>query len=402
MRKTAGRISGGVVFAVLGAVGAGAAHAQAEDGAWEVDARLTVAGASGGGNEVDAPQADGFAADAGLVVSRLDYLENGLALEWRGELRVRRDAPGRPSFAGGFGTCSGGASCGVVAPATGLFVGGGLVEDGPEAFVEGASLSVSGAWGEGVLGLDAGAAARLDARAPQVMDGVSAFTPMLDPTGLGVVRARNDVTGSSAKITYMSPRWLGVRLGTSYTPEANLAGADFDPEVQNAGLMGAELENIVEGALSFARRFRSSGVRVRAAVTGTSAQSGNAAAGFGDYAAWGAGLELEREGWTGGVRWLTSDNARGGSGDYEALEVGLARDAGPWRFGAEWGSASDDFLGIEGQSWLIGAQRSISEQLKVGVGYQGQTNEYPVLSTPSGRMELERDGLFVEMSVRYR
>lgn len=406
MGKAVFAASGGVAFVAWGMVGAliggGAAFAQVEEGRWEVDARLTVAGATGGSNPGAAPEADGFAADAGVIVSRQDYLENGVGLAWRGELRLRRDAPGRPSFAGGFGTCAGGPGCAAVAPSNGLFVGGGLAEDGPEAFIEGASLTVSGPWGEGVVGLDAGVAARLDARAPQVLDGISAFSPMLDPVGLGVVRARNDVTGPSAKASYMTPRWLGLRAGLSFTPEANLAGADFDPAVANGGLVGADLENVFEAALSFSRRFRSSGVRVRAALTGTSAESGNPGAFFGDYSAIGGGVELEREGWSGGVRWLTADNAQSGSGDYEAVEVGLAREAGPWRFGVEWGSARDEFLDLEGQSWLVGVQRSIGEQLRLGVGYQGHSNEYPVLSTPSGRAELDRDGVVVEMSVRYR
>ncbi len=397
----AGKPARRVLALVLGATGVSAgASAQETDGSWRVDTRLTIAGTTLDAESSGAPQVDGFAGDAGLVVSRTDYLDNGLALEWRGEVRVRRDAPGRPSFAGGFGTCAAGVGCGAVAPATGLFVGGEIVEDGPEAFLEGASLSVSGPWGEGVVGLDAGVAARLDARAPQVLDRVSAFSPTLDPGGLGLIRARNDVTGPSAKVSMMSPRWLGLRAGVSFTPEANLAGADFDPDVGSGGLAGAELENVVEGALSFSRRFRSSGVRVRAALTGTSASSGSALAGFGDYGAVGAGLELERDGLSGGVRWLRSDNARDGGGDYEALEVGLARDAGPWRFGVEWGSASDDFLDVEGQSWLVGVRRAFGENLGVGVAYLGVTDKYPALSTISGRTEVDEGGLVVELSVR--
>lgn len=397
---TVGRLAS-VILGLTGAgVGAGAGVAQEVEEGWVVDTRLTIAGSTGGDNGPFEPDADGLAADAAIVVSRQDYLENGVALQWRGEVRVKRDAPGRSSFAGGFGSCALGPACGAVAPSTGLFVGGQLLDDGPQVFLEGASLSASGPWGEGVVGLDAGVAARLDARAPQVFDTVSAYSPMLDPAGATVVRARNDATGPSAKVSYMTPRWLGVRAGLSYTPEANLAGADFDPVVANGGLVGADLENVVEGALSFSRRFRSSGVRVRAALTGTSAESGSVIGGFSDYEAVGAGVELERDGWMGGVRWLTSNNARAGGGDYEAVEVGLAREIGPWRFGLEWGSATDDFLSLEGESWLIGVRREVGEHLALGVGYQGHSAEYPVLSAPSSRQELQRDGLIVEMSVR--
>lgn len=396
------RVVGGLAVALAGVAGAGAgaASAQAAEEGWSVDTRLTIAAMTGGDNPASAPDGDGLAADAGLVVSRRDYLDNGVALDWRGEVRLRRDAPGRPSFAGGFGGCVGGPACGAVSPSTGLFVGGQLYENAVEAVVEGASLAAVGPWGEGVIGLDSGVAARLDARAPQVFEAVSAFSPMLDPAGLGVVRARNDVTGPSAKVSYMTPRWLGVRAGLSYTPEANLAGADFDPKVANGGLVGADLENVVEGALSFSRRFRSNGVRIRAALTGTSAESGSAIGGFDDYEAVGAGIEFERDGWMGGVRWLSSNNARGGAGDYDAVEIGLAREAGPWRFGVEWGSASDDFLSVEGESWLVGVRRTIGDNFALGVGYQGFSDEYPVLSTASGRQETDRDGVVLELSVR--
>src|SRR5262249_43945535 len=151
---------------------------------------------------------------------------------------------------------------------------------------EGASVSVSGAWGEGILGLDPGAAARLDARAPTVLQRVSASSPGLDPTGLVITRARNDVTGPSAKITYLSPRWIGFKLGASYTPQADQRGADFDPDFSEAGLARAELENVWEGAASFDHRFRENGLRVRAALTYATATSGSPLTSFGDYEAW--------------------------------------------------------------------------------------------------------------------
>ncbi len=392
----------GLLVLALGAVGipAGSAIAQEAEGEWRLDTRLTLAMSTLDETPGEAPAADGFAADAGLVVSRRDFLENGLALDWRGEFRLRRDTLGRPSFAGGFGSCAGGPGCGAVAPGNGLFVGGGLVETGAELFVEGASLSVSGPWGEGVAGLDAGVAARLDARAPQVLDGVSAFSPMLDPSGGVIVRARNDVTGPSAKVSYMTPRWLGFRGGVSFTPEANLAGADFDPDPAGSGLAGAELENVFEGALSFSRRFRSNGVLVRAALTGVSASSGSKTGGYEDYSAFGAGLELERDGWSAGLRWLDSNNARDGDQSYQAVEVGLARDAGPWRFGVEWGSASDEFLDLEGQSWLVGMKREIGDKLSLGVAYQAVSDKYPSITAPYGYGRLNDGGVVVEMSVR--
>lgn len=372
----------------------------------ELTARASVATAildeSGAGDIAHlAPLADVF-----LGAVRTDTLDSGLQLVWRGEVRLQADAPGRRAFAGDGLDCTRrqtgcpsifGAPTVLppVSPATGM--GRSAAEDEVFAAVDAVSLTVSGAWGEGVVGLDTGAAARLDARAPRVLDAVSVLSPALDPTARSVIRARNDVTGPSFKGSYLSPRWLGLRAGVSYTPEANLEGADFDPR-PDTRLAQARLEEVWEGGLSFDRRFRSADLRVRAALTGVIATSGSAAGGFGDYEAWGGGLELERSGWTGGVRYLSSNNAQPtGRGDYEAVEAGLVREAGEWRFGLEAGWARDDLQGVEGRSWMISGRRALGEHFALGLGWA----ESDVDSSGfTGFYNSRARGLVLEASVR--
>jgi hypothetical protein len=337
--------------------------------------------------------------DAGLVATRTDTLDSGLQLVWRGELRLQRDAPGRPSFAGDPldrpGPAPGGPGMRAFSPATGL--GGRADGDDLYLAIEGASLAASGAWGEGVVGLDAGVAARLDARAPLVFESMSVLSPALDPTGRSIVRARNDVTGPSAKASYLTPRWLGLRAGGSYTPEANLRGSDHDPRPEAAGFAGADLQQVREAALSFDRRFRSNGVRIRAAATAVFAEPGQEGPGFVDYEAWGGGLEIEREGWTGGVRYLSSNNARAGGEGYEAIEGSLVRETGDWRFGIEAGWARDDLQGIEGTSFLVGARRAFGEHVMLGVGWADSDLESPAIT---GVSRSAARGLVLEATVR--
>lgn len=405
---TCGRTPG-LALAALVLVIASPAAAQE----WEVDARLTLLASAIDEEAGLAPAADGLLASGSLVVTRSDTFENGLTLEWRAEGRFERDAASRPSFAGVLGDCpaanvlcprvtNGLGAVSPVSPVTGLASGGAAVETDGFATLEGASVSLYGPWGEGVLGLDSGAAARLDARAPTVLQRTSAFTPGLDPTGIVTTRARNDVTGSSFKATYMSPRWLGLRLGASYTPEADHRTADFDPDFGGAGLGKAELEDVWEAAVSFARQFADQGFRLQTAVTYTSASSGSAFTGFGDYEAWGAGLELERGAWTGGVRWLSSNNAwDSGTGDYEAWEAGLVHEAGDWRVGIEGGWAEDQLAGTEGASWLVGASRRINENLDLGFAWASAEADLPVLIGPSrSRTNAANDGLVVELTFR--
>lgn len=398
-------MSRAAAIVLLALVPAGTAAAQE----WTLDARGTLAGGALDEDSALAPADAGPLFDGSVVVTQTTDFSNGLRMEWRGEVRLQKDADSRPAFAGVLGNCPGGtAGCatvgGTLSPvsaATGIAASGGPVNEEGFAAIEGASMALSGSWGEGIVGLDAGAAARLDARAPAVLQSVSAFSSGLDPSGLVTARARNDVTGSSFKATYMSPRWLGFRLGASWTPEANHRSADFDPRLDGPGLAGAELQNVFEGALSFARQFREADLRVRAAVTGVVAERGSAYAQFGDYEAWGAGLELEKAGWTGGVRWLTSNNAwAAGNGDYEAVEAGLKREAGPWTFGLEAGWAQDDLLKTEGLSGLVAVRRSFGEHVDVGLGYLHAEADLPQAAGGFGLIEARNSGLIAELSVR--
>lgn len=385
------------------------AFAQEGDGEWAFTTEAVIVASAVESGHPLAPEGTSVMASGLLGVSRSDTFDNGLTLSWDAALRVDRDAPSRPAFAAAFGACpAGNPACpsvgglSPVAASTGLSVGGVPLDEEGFIAIETAAVTLAGPWGDGVIGYDAGAAVRLDARAPTVLQRVSAFSPGLDPTGLSVVRARNDVTGSSAKASYLSPRWLGLRLGVSYTPDANQRTADFDPDFDGTGLAPPRLEDVMEGAVSFARQFAEQDLRVRAAVTYTSAASAAGQAELGDYEAWGAGLELEHDGWTGGARWLSSNNAwQSGDGDYEAWEVGLVREVDDWRFGVEAGWAEDRLLQLEGATWLVGVSRNLTENLRLGVAWTSAEADIPVpVGLSTGHINASNDGLLVEFGVR--
>jgi hypothetical protein len=399
----------GVFFSAGVAACGAAAPAFAQEGEWEtgVDVVL-VASAVDTGNAL-APARDGLMPSVLLTLSHEDTFDNGFTLGWRLAGRYERDATARPAFAGALGgcvaanpACSGIGGLLPVSPQTGLAAGGARFDEEGFTSLETAAVSLLTPWGEGVLGADAGVATRLDARPPTVMRRVSVLSTGLDPTGLSVTRSRNDVTGSSAKVSYMSPRWLGIRAGASYTPEANLRSADFDPDAGGPGRATADLENVWEGAVSFARQFAEQDLRVRAAVTYSAADSGAGLAAFRDYEAWGAGLELEHGAWTGGVRWLGSNNAwAAGSGDYEAWEAGLVHQQGEWRIGVEAGWASDDLTATEGMSWLAGVGWDVNEHVNLGVAWAHSDADLPVAAGPPlSHTKARNDGLLVELSVR--
>ena len=96
----------------LAALGAGTvlgaalpALAQTADGEWQVDFEATGVGAAIEDESALAPSAPSALGSATLAVTRSDTFENGLTLGWRGEVRLERDAPSRPAFAGVLGAC---------------------------------------------------------------------------------------------------------------------------------------------------------------------------------------------------------------------------------------------------------------------------------------------------------
>jgi len=97
--------------------------------------------------------------------------------------------------------------------------------------------------------------------------------PTLDPYGGVIARTDHDLTGPSLKVSYATPRILGLRAGASFTPDANAGGLDRDPVRDGA----PDIENAAEFALNLSRRLPRSGVRLRAGAAYSQADAAQAA-----------------------------------------------------------------------------------------------------------------------------
>ncbi|MEM8921746.1 MAG: porin, partial [Pseudomonadota bacterium] len=301
-------------------------------------------------DEDGAANAAGALFSVGVSAEVSHLFENGVELGAALGVRLDDDNDARPGFAGRLGDCApgladcaslGGPAAGLApqSPTTGLSSFGAPLDAGPYGAIEAGYIYVKSGWGEGSVGRDIGAAVRLDARAPSVFAAASALSPSLDPTGANIVRARNDVSGVAPKATYLTPRIIGFRFGVSYTPSAEGRGVDWNTRSAGAGVAAAEIEDVFEAAASFSRRFRESGTRLRVGATASFGRDGSRFAEYGDYRAYGLGLELERDAWRLGGRWLTSNNAwDAGSGDYQAFEIGVVREFEDWSLGVEYGA----------------------------------------------------------------
>ncbi len=292
-------------------------------------------------------------------------LDNGVRLRARTTLRLQKDHPDRVGYSGGFGTLPGapvGAFSGLSAAPT-------RSSDDPRVRLETAYLQVDGGYGEVRVGKDLGVAARFHEGSKAILTHARLDSALLDPTGLATVRTRHDLTGPSLKLSYASPRILGLRAGISYTPDATADGLDRRPHAGTGGT-GPDISDAIELALNGTRRFRDSGLRIDAALAWSTASVGDRGAviPYRQVETFSAGTRLEQDDWTLGAAWLASDNGLA-NGDYSAWSAGIARRAYEIDWSLDYGEASDDAALIESSGWRLGAARSFGKEARIAIAY---------------------------------
>ncbi|MEO1222250.1 MAG: porin [Pseudomonadota bacterium] len=320
----------------------------------------------------DAPiEAEPFLSEVSLTGTSEKVLENGVRLRARGALRLQSDHPNRPGAIGGFGNLN-------VAPVgafSGISSAAPLEDSDIRARLETAYVQVDGGYGEVRVGKDQGVGARFYEGARSVLSHARLDSTLLDPTGLSTVRTRHDLTGPSAKISYASPRILGLRGGLSYTPRADADGLDRRPHAGTEGL-SPETENALELALNGTRRLRDSGWRFDVGLAWSTAEvsSSGAPAPYSTVETWSAGTRIEKDDWTLGLSWLESNNGLPQS-DYEAWSAGLHREAYGTEFSVEYGQSEDRGANIDSESLRIGAARDWGKSTRIALGFVQDSNK---------------------------
>ena len=292
-------------------------------------------------------------------------LENGVRLRARGALRLQADPPSRPGGIGGFGA----AELAPVGAFSGLSTATPIEENETRARLESAYFQIDGGYGEVRIGKDQGVGARFYEGAKSVFSHTRLDSSLLDPTGLSTVRTRHDLTGPSAKVSYASPRLIGLRGGISYTPDAKADGLDRRPAAGTGGL-APDIENAVELALNGTRRLRESGWRFDVGLAWSSADVSNRTSltNYQQVDTWSAGTRIEKDDWTFGASWLGSDNGLSQS-DYQAWSAGLHRTAFGSEFSFEYGQSTDDGVQLDTKSFRAGAAREFGRGTKLAIGY---------------------------------
>ncbi len=302
-------------------------------------------------------------------------LDNGVRLRARGALRLQSDHPTRTGGLGGFGSLPNapvGAFSGLSAAA--------MKDDETDlrGRWESAYLQVDGGYGEVRAGKDQGVAARFYEGPRSVLTHARLDSGLLDPSGLSTIRTRHDLTGPSAKLSYATPRLLGLRAGASFTPSADVDGLDRRPSAGTGGI-APDLENAVELALNGTRRLRESGWRFDVGLGWSTADV--ATNGPGDFynsvETFSAGTRIERDDWTFGLSWLGSDNGLPQS-DYSAWSVGLFREAYDIDFSVEYGESEDKGVTLDSQGWRLGAARDFGRSTRLALAYLHDETRTPL------------------------
>lgn len=329
--------------------------------------------------------AEPFLGELSLLGQSEKVFENGVRVRARGALRLQSDYPNRPGGIGGFGS--------VAAAPVGAFSGlsSAMPIDSGDTRIrlETAYLQIDGGYGEVRIGKDRGVATRFHEGTKSVLSHARLDSGLLDPTGLSGVRTRHDLTGPSAKISYASPRLIGIRAGASFTPKANDDGLDRRPAAGTGGL-SPETENAIELALNATRRLRESGVRFDIGFGWSSADvsSKGLTAPYSTVESWSAGTRIEIDEWTFGSSWLSSDNGLPGS-DYSAWSTGLHTSAYDTDFSIEYGQSTDDGATLDSSGWRLGAARRFGDSAKLAIAYVQDEIDSPVESWRSQGVVVE-------------
>lgn len=388
-----------LAFALAVPMGALAPAASAQDvwddpGGVESEASAEIA-------LVAAPDAD--EAVLGLAKARMaiNYvLMNGAEIGAVGGLELQRDHPARAGFSGVFPPAAGaGASSGGAF--SGLARGDTPADRDLRISLETAYIYIDGGYGEARLGADEGIATRFFEGGPALFAHAGLVNPALDPSGQIIARTDHDLTGPAAKISYATPRILGLRGGVSYTPTADRRGVDRDTESDFPGSPRPQIEDAFEVALNLSRRLPQSGVRLRAAAAYSQAEARFAPDPtlYGTIETWSAGASAEFSRLRLGGSYLQSNNGiAAGPGDYSAWAVSAAIPFGKLQAVAEVSGAEDEFAGLTSDSWQLGLVWTPNEDWRLASGWRdvdtGYLNSGGQIPSTGG----SRNGIVIEIT----
>lgn len=213
----------------------------------------------------------------------------------------------------------------------------------------------------------------------------------------------------STKVTYYTPRFAGIQLGASYTPD----------DVENQGRFGigvaavdttavaadAAIGDIFDVSANYVRQFGQLGLRANAAYRKGDQES--TAVGTFDLKQWVVGGQIGWKNWAfGGGFYRNEANVNtGGAGnrkqDDDQYRLGLTYSLGPWLGGVEYSKRSIDQVAGGDDNvtiWGLAARRTLGPGVTMGAGIRRWDWED---STGAAAAENEATEVVVETSFTF-
>ncbi len=199
-----------------------------------------------------------------------------------------------------------------------------------------------------------------------------------DPASASRTTTYITLSGDNNKVTYFTPRFSGIQLGISYTPDnlGNLdtggqAGGTSNAFGNTLGASSGNLEDIIEVGANYTGTFKEVGVGASIGY----ATAENEVSGFKDPEVWSFGLQLTSGAFTLGGGYYMSDDlvAAIPSGapielEEKAYSVALQYATGPWTVGAGY-LKSETEGSISAAPAIVGSGEAQYEVIEVGATY---------------------------------
>lgn len=184
------------------------------------------------------------------------------------------------------------------------------------------------------------------------------------------------ISGDSTKLTYFTPRFSGVQLGISYTPETteNL-GAGFGTPVAALETTNGDLGEVLEIGANWNGNLGDASVR--ASATYAAADGENAVgATRNDRDEWTGAISFSMNGWSLGGQYQNGETNGGAAStvvqrDDIEMRFGLTYATGAWVLGVEYASREVEVTATgedEVTVWGLGANRNLGAGISAGIG----------------------------------
>ena len=184
------------------------------------------------------------------------------------------------------------------------------------------------------------------------------------------------LSGDSTKLTYYTPRFSGVQLGISYTPEsAENLGAGFGGAVGGTDTTNGDLSEILEIGANWNGNLGDASVR--ASATYAAADGENAVgATRNDRDEWTGAISFSMNGWSFGGQYQNGETNGGAASttvqrDDIEMRFGLTYATGAWVLGVEYASREVEVTATgedEVTVWGLGANRNLGAGISAGIG----------------------------------